>query len=322
MPVTRKYLQHFRTSGISQPNAQGMLHGEIAVGYNRFHEKFFIKNTTNTITEFSSDEQLKEIRDTQDEKVAYATGLVPNTEQDTGVVNYTYQPQAEILNEFDNMNDSVDFLAGKLKDCLDSLEELKSNIYVIDTNFEVEPNSGVTSYTVGYECMYNGNPTTPQSCTITKYVNNGSGTVILDNTSTSSATTTSAITGNKEQYVLEVVPNLTGALNTRSEITKYVCYVGASSATTMTSTIAGGFQKYTSDGIKFNANVSTGTGDYIWIIVPSYINVQYATSNGITVTLNQEVQTISNSLGTFKCYRSYKALDIAAWPLVIYNLAE
>jgi hypothetical protein len=99
-----------------------MLYGELAMGYGRFHEKLFIKNTTNTITEFSSDEQLKEIRDTQDTKVAEATGLVANTEQDSGIVNYQYQPQAELLNEFDNMNDSVDFLAGKLQDCLDSLD--------------------------------------------------------------------------------------------------------------------------------------------------------------------------------------------------------
>ena len=59
MTAIRKYLRHFRTSGTTQPNAQDLMHGEIAMGYNRFHEKLFIKNTTNTITEFSSDEQLK-----------------------------------------------------------------------------------------------------------------------------------------------------------------------------------------------------------------------------------------------------------------------
>lgn len=320
MPNTRKYLKHYRTNGTTAPQATDMEHGELAMGYNRYHEKLYIKNTTNTITEFSSDEQLKEIRDIQDERVASAAGLVANTEQDTGEVTYHYSPGSELLSEFTTMNDSVDYLAGQLQECLAKIEEFKANIYVIDTNFEVEPNTGVTQYNVSYQCSYNGNPTTPTSCTITKYVNDGSGTVILSNTGTASASTTSNITGNKEQYVLEVVPDLTGALNTRAELTRYLCYVGASSATTMTSGITETFDKYVSDGISFTADTNTTTGDYLWFIVPDYISIQYVTSYGITVTLDQTVQTITNSLGTFKCYRSYKSLDVAGWPVVIHNI--
>ena len=322
MPVTRKYIQHYRTSGTTSPQASKLVHGEIAVGFHRHGEKLFIKNDANTVTEFSSDELLKVVRDEQDIKVAGASGIVPNTESETGIVTYQYMPSAEILNEFDNMSDSVDFLAGKLKECLDLIEEMKSNVYMIDVNFNVEPNSAHTSYNVSYACEYNGNPTTPQSCTITKYVNDGSGTVILSNTSTASASTTSNITGNKEQYVLEVVPDLAGALNTRSELTRYMCYVGASSATTMTSSIVAGFDKYTSDGIGFIAQENTVYGEYLWIVIPSFINIAYVTCEGISVTLDQEVQTVTNTLGSFKCYRSYKALDTASWRLKINHITQ
>lgn len=320
--TSRKYLQHFRSSGTTQPIASELMYGEIALGYKRYHEKLYIKNDINTITEFSSDEQLKEIRDSQDIKVAEATGLGVNTVQESGDIYYEYQPGSLVLGSFTNMNDAVDYLADQLQGAYDIINELKSNIYVIDTNFEVEPNAAFTQYNVSYSCMYNGNPTTPSGCTITKYVNNGSGTVILSNTGTASASTTTNITGNKEQFVLEVVPDLAGALNTRSELTRYICYVGASTATTMTAQIAETFNKYVSDGEKFVAQENSVNGEYMWIIVPSFISVQYATSSGITFSLNTEVQTITNSLGDFKCYRSYKALDTAAWNIVIHNIMD
>lgn len=320
--ASRKYLQHFRSSGTTQPDATGMKYGEIAIGYKKFHEKLYIKNDINTITEFSSDEQLKEIMDTQDIRVAEAAGLGVNTVPESGDVSYVYQPGSTVLNNFTDMSAAVDYLADQLQGAYDIINELKSNIYVIDTNFDVEPNSNFTQYNVSYSCMYNDNPTIPSGCTITKYVNDGSGTVILNNTGVSSATTTTNITGNKEHYVLEVVPDLAGALNTKSEVTRYLCYVGATSATTMTAQIADTFNKYVIDGDKFVAQENSNNGDYMWIIVPSFISVQFATSSGITFSLDTEIQTISNTLGSFKCYRSYKALDTASWTIVVHNIME
>ena len=317
----RAHLQLYRTSGTTQPESSEMKYGELGIGYKKNHEKIFIKNTEDTISEFSSDTLLKEVRDTQDGKVASSTGLVADYTSETGVVDYRYSPSSPALAEFDNMNDSVDYLASQLQVCLDQIEEFKQNIYVIDTNFTVEPNVSFTSYIVSYECINNESPTTPESCTITKYVNNGSGSVILDNTYTASASTESQITGNKEQFVLEVVPDLPGALNIKSELTRYICYVGASSATTMTAQIVEGFDKYASDGVKFACDtVDTDNGDYLWFIVPSFISIQYVTSQGMEVTLNNEVQTITNTLGTFKCYRSYKQLAEATWEPVVFHI--
>jgi hypothetical protein len=299
-----------------------MQYGELAMGYKRHQEKLFIKNSTNTITEFSSDEQLKAIRDAQDEKVANGVGLTASIDETTGNVNYTYSPGAESLSSFSAMTQSVDYLAQQLKACYDIIDEMKTNVYMIETNFTVEPNTAFTQYVVSYQTTYNENPTTPKSCTITKYVNDGSGTVILSNTSTASATTTSNITGAKEQYVIEVVPDLDRALNTRVEETRYLCYVGASTATTMTSSIVENFKKHVSNGIRFTAQQNTMAGDYLWIVIPNYLNIQFVTSNGITFTLSSEVQTITNSFGTFKCYRSNKALDTAVWPIVVHHIIK
>ena len=319
----RKHIQLYRTSGNTAPNPDDVYYGELSMGYNSGHEKLYIKNTNNGITTFSSDEQLKTIRDQQDEKVAQATGLMSQTSQG-GEVSYSYAPSAETLTEFTNISESVDFLATQVKECMDAIEGFKQNIYTIDTNFKVETDSGVTEYTASYSCTNNGNPTTPSACTITRYVNDGSGSVILNNTSTPASAVTVSISGCKEHYVLEVVSTLPNSLHIISEETKYLCMVGTTSATTMTAQIAGGFKKYVSNGTWFVANnVETQASQYVWVIVPSYISVRFATSQGITFPFTTEVQTISDVggvTGTYKCYRSNQELDAATWNLVIYNV--
>lgn len=321
----RKHIQLYRTSGDTAPIPGNVMYGELAMGYKSGSEKLYFKNTNDDITTFSSDEQIKAVRDQQDGKLAQAAGLVTQLSQ-SGEVSYAYVPSAETLTEFDTMSESVDYLASQVKDCMDAIENFKHNIYTIDTNFSVIADSGVTSYTASYSCTNNGNPTTPSACTITRYVNDGSGTVILDNTSTPSSAVTVSVSGSKEKYVLEVVPIIPNALNIRSEETKYICMVGATSATTMTAEIAAGFKKYVSNGKWFVAkDVETESSQYVWIIVPSYISVRFATSQGITFPLSEDVQTVSDIdgiTGTYRCYRSNQELDDATWNIVVHNLAN
>jgi hypothetical protein len=316
----RKKILHYRNgSGNAQPVAGNMEKGEIAMTYTHDYETLYIKNSANTVVPFSSDHIREDWTNDQDEKVSSAIGLTINTEVDTGEVNYSYHPTSELLQECTTMYDSVECLAGELQNCLELIEQMKQNVYMIDLGFKVEPNAAVTANTVSYSTTFNGNPTNPKTAVVSKRVNDGTSTVIINNTTQSSGSTVSVIEGAKEVFTIEVEPNLTGAMNMKSEITKYLCYVGHSSATTLTETIVNGFTKKLSDGEKFDAEVTTAYGDYIWILVPSSIQVAYVTSGGITVTLDQTTKTFTNSMGTFTAYRSYKQLDVATWPLVIYN---
>ena len=68
--------------------------------------------------------------------------------------------------------------------------------------------------------------------------------------------------------------------------------------------------------VSFNPTITTTNGQYIWIIVPSYLTVNKVTSQGFNVTL-QPAQSITTSLGSFKAYRTTNTLTAQTWNLVI-----
>ena len=74
--------------------------------------------------------------------------------------------------------------------------------------------------------------------------------------------------------------------------------------------------KVSSTGVSFNPQINTNNGEYIWLIVPNYLTISRVTSAGVDVTL-AAVQTVTNSLGTFKAYRTANTLTTETWKLVI-----
>ena len=74
--------------------------------------------------------------------------------------------------------------------------------------------------------------------------------------------------------------------------------------------------KVSSTGVSFNPQINTNNGEYIWLIVPDYLTISRVTSAGVDVTL-AAVQTVTNSLGTFKAYRTANTLTTETWKLVI-----
>ena len=84
----------------------------------------------------------------------------------------------------------------------------------------------------------------------------------------------------------------------------------------MTAEILNMLNKVSSTGVSFNPKVTTKDNDYIWLVVPSYLSISRATSAGFDVTLSAP-QTITNSLGSFKAYRTANPLTQATWNLVI-----
>ena len=192
-------------------------------------------------------------------------------------------------------------------------------VYILDTNFKVEADSGVTSYNISYEAKHNNEPVEPKSCIITKYVNDGSGIVILNNTGVSGTTITSTVTGNREKYVLDVIPGSHTVFETKSEITRYIYYVGSSSVTSMSGESVELLNKYVSNGDKLKVKESTGDEQYLWFVIPDSLNLEGITTDSVSFVLDDVVQTITNSLGSFKCYRSKKLLVAANWNLMIYT---
>ena len=98
--------------------------------------------------------------------------------------------------------------------------------------------------------------------------------------------------------------------------TRYLCYQGGNSAATMTAEILNTLNKVSATGISFNPSITTKDNDYIWLVVPSYLSISRVTSAGFDVPLSVP-QAITNSLGTFKAYRTANPLTQATWNLVI-----
>lgn len=190
-------------------------------------------------------------------------------------------------------------------------------VYAVDSNFKVEANTGLTEYIVAYETTYEDKPVSPKACKVTKYVNDNPGKVILENSNVSGTTVTSNIEGNKERYVLEVTPDASIAFKSKSEVTRYVFYVGSISGDTISSEDIEKLDKHIGDGERLIVKENSSNGQYMWFVIPDSLNVQSITSEGIDVKLSDNVQDLSNDLGNFKCYRSNKLLTSANWNIII-----
>ena len=318
--MPRKHVQHYRNGkNTTKPKPWDIEYGELAMTYLNQNEKMYIRTSTNGIVDFSADHIIHDRIDEQDLRMSNALGLSANTESDDERIQYVYTSTNPLLQECHTMNESVEYIADELKNCLDLIETLKANAYMIETGFEVTPNDTVTSENVNFKITNNGNLTVPKKVTVTKSVNDSSTeSTLIDAASQATGSTTSSIEGAKERYTIVVEPNLAGAMSTKVELNRYLCYIGTSTAETMTSqSVMAGMGKYVSDGQKVEATVTTNDNEFIYICVPSELRVMYASDGAITVTLNQTTQTITTNLGTFTCYRNYKRLTNNTWNLLI-----
>ena len=148
---------------------------------------------------------------------------------------------------------------------------------------------------------------------MSKQVNDNMDTILLNIPATSGSLTTN-IEGNREIVKFEVTK--TGRTNKSTSTTRYLCYYGGNSTDTMTAEILNTLNKVSSTGVSFNPKVTTKDNDYIWLVVPSYLSISRVTSSGFDVTLDA-AQTIPNTLGSFKAYRTTKRRTGTTWNLVI-----
>lgn len=194
-----------------------------------------------------------------------------------------------------------------------SIDKLNDTVYPITLGFSINSNVTTMNTSINYSVVSDKKPLIPDVMKISKQVNDNTAIVLLD-TPASSGSLTTNIEGSREIFKFEVTK--TGRTSKSTSTIRYLCYYGVNSAATMTAEILNVLNKISATGVSFNPSITTKDNDYIWLVVPSYLSINRVTSAGFDVTLAAP-QTITNSLGSFKAYRTANPLTAATWNLVI-----
>ena len=194
-----------------------------------------------------------------------------------------------------------------------SINKLNDTVYPITLGFNINPNVVTMNTSINYSVVSDNKPLIPDVMKISKQVNDNTDIVLLDKPASSGSLSTN-IEGSREIFKFEVTK--TGRTGKSTSIIRYLCYYGVNPAATMTAEILNTLSKVSATGVSFNPKVTTKDNDYIWLVVPNYLSISRVTSAGFDVTLAAP-QTITNSLGSFKAYRTANPLTQATWNLVI-----
>lgn len=195
----------------------------------------------------------------------------------------------------------------------ENLAKLNDTVYPITLGFSINPNVGSMQTDVRYSIISDGKPLIPDTLLISKQINDATPKSLSDNPA-SSGNLSTPIEGAREIFKFEVGKK--GRTGKSTSQTRYLCYFGGNPADTITAEILNTLSKVSSTGVSFNPKVTTRDNDYIWLVVPSYLSISRVTSAGFDVILTAP-QTITNSLGSFKAYRTVNPLTPAIWNLVI-----
>ena len=206
-----------------------------------------------------------------------------------------------------------DDMVEMIQDIDQNLAKLNDTVYPITLGLTVNPDLSKMQTEVKYSVTSDGKSFVPERLSLTKSVNNEEQKFISDVPS-ASGSFISPLQGNREIFALMVT--YTGRTPKSTNTTRYLCYYGGNSASSMTAEILNSLDKVSTTGVSFNPKVTTKDNDYIWLVVPSYLTISRVTSAGFDVTLATP-QTITNSLGSFKAYRTINPLTAETWDLVI-----
>lgn len=195
----------------------------------------------------------------------------------------------------------------------ENLAKLNDTVYPITLGFSLNPNVVSMQTDVRFSIISDGKPLIPDTLLISKQINDAT-PKSLSNTPASSGNLSTPIEGAREIFKFEVGKK--GRTGKSTSQTRYLCYHGGNSADTMTAEILNTLSKVSATGVSFDPKVTTKDNDYIWLVVPSHLSISRVTSAGFDVILTAP-QTITNSLGSFKAYRTVNSLTPATWNLVI-----
>ena len=206
-----------------------------------------------------------------------------------------------------------DNLVEMIQNVDESLAKLNDTVYPIILGFTITPNVGTMQTEIRYSVTSDNKPLVPDTSIISKQINDYA-PKNLSETPSSGGTLSTPIEGAREIFKYAVTKK--GRTGKSTSQTRYLCYRGGNPAATMTAEILNTLNKVSATGVSFNPKITTKDNDYIWLVVPSYLSISRVTSAGFDVTLAAP-QTITNSLGSFKAYRTANPLTAATWSLVI-----
>lgn len=223
------------------------------------------------------------------------------------------------LDKFDdNLKGAIEAATGLPSDILEQFQNLSEDIADLqDSVYPITPSMNIafggTYHTVNFSVRNRGEAFVGDTLSLTKTLGSGAVTT-LTNIPAADGTAQSQVESNREIFKLEVGAKGHTAKSISAE--RYICYAGGSNSSTISSQVIDTFRMYSSSNVSFNPTITTTNGQYMWIIVPSYLTVNKVTSQGFNVTL-QPAQSITTSLGSFKAYRTTNTLTAQTWNLVI-----
>lgn len=204
-------------------------------------------------------------------------------------------------------------LVEMIQDIDENLAKLNDTVYPIILGFTITPNVGTMQTEVRYSVSSDNKPLVPDTSIISKQINDNAPKNLSD-TPSSGGTLSTPIEGAREIFKFAVTKK--GRTGKSTSHTRYLFYFGGNSAATMTAEILNTLNKVSATGVSFNPSITTKDNDYIWLVVPSYLSITRVTSAGFDIPLSAP-QTITNSLGSFKAYRTINPLTATTWNLVI-----
>lgn len=196
----------------------------------------------------------------------------------------------------------------------ENLAKLNDTVYPIILDFTITPNVGTMQTEIRYFVSSDNKPLVPDTLEVSKRINEDLAIGIIASTPVANGSLTTPIQGAREIFNFAVTKK--GRTSKSTSQTRYLFYHGGNPAATMTAEILNTLNKVSSTGVSFNPSITTKDNDYIWLVVPSYLSISRVTSAGFDVTLAAP-QAITNSLGTFKAYRTANPLTPATWNLTI-----
>ena len=201
-----------------------------------------------------------------------------------------------------------DDLLRKVQDLTEDVAELKDSEFPIVLSLSTSNDADVMNTYVRYTVKVKGEDFVPDTLELRK---NGS---ILSNTPKASDTISTLIQANREEFMLSVTKQ--GRTGKSTSLVRYLCLYGGSTSTSMDGVTYQQLTKKTSANVSFNPTVKTKNGEYIWLLVPSYLTINRVTSAGFDVTLASP-QTFATAIGEYKAYRTLNPLTENTWNLVI-----
>lgn len=217
----------------------------------------------------------------------------------------------------ESIETEINDLSGKTQE---SIGELYDATFPIQVSMTVTllPTNNPTSHSVAMSVTQKSKGAfIPDKLELKKSVNGGEEKSVYIG-ETDSYTYTSNIEGNIENFTSRATK--TGRTGASASQTRYICAYAANNSSSISDDLFNTAIKRSVTGVSFNPSITTEKGQYIWIFVPSALNITKITNSNFDVTMLSAVTyTLSDGQykGTYKAYRTANALGSATWNLVI-----